>query len=132
MPMHMVERKDEMMTRDDPGQDALEPFFAAARASEVAPPPALMNRILADVNDIAAARTPVAVAPRPAPSLAERLRRLCAPVGGWAGAAALGGFAAAGFFAGLAGSADAWQATDSFDGPAEAVVAFYDLAGSGG
>lgn len=120
------------MTRDDPGQDALQPFFAAARASEDAPP-ALMNRILADADDIASARMQIAVAPRRGPSLVERLRRLCAPVGGWAGAAALGGFAAAGFFAGLAGSADAWQATsDGFDGPAEAVVAFYDLAGSGG
>jgi hypothetical protein len=121
------------MTREEPGRDALEPYFAAARASEAGPPPALLNRILADAGDVAAARAPAATATPRVPSLAERMRRAFAPVGGWAGAAALGGFAAAGFFAGLAGGADAIQpAAVGFDGPTEAVVAFYDLAGPEG
>jgi hypothetical protein len=121
------------MTREEPGRDALEPYFAAARASEAGPPPALLNRILADAGDVAAARAPAATATPRVPSLAERMRRAFAPVGGWAGAAALGGFAAAGFFAGLAGGADAIQpAAVGFDGPTEAVVAFYDMAETGG
>ena len=130
-PMAKVE--DESMTREDPGQDALAAFFAAARAEEAGPSSALLERILADAGAVAAERAPAAVpawqAPRPAPSLAERLRRAFAPFGGLTAAAALGGFAAAGFIAGLAGGADAWQpSTATFDGPAEAIVAFYDLA----
>ena len=123
------------MTREVPGQDALDAFFAAARTEAPGPPPALLNRIIADADAVAAARAPAPAeaAPGRAPSPVERLRRAFAPLGGWTGAAALGGFAAAGFFAGLAGGADAWQpATTGFDGPAEAIVAFYDLAAPGG
>lgn len=77
----------------------------AARPEAPAPDAAFLERIMADAERVAAARD----RPRRAPMRAQRSnwrRRLAyglAPLGGWRGAAALAGCAAAGFWLGLAG-----------------------------
>ena len=121
--------------QDDRMQEALAPFFAAARRdAPPAPDTALLTRILADAAGIGAARA--AVPERPTPpaqdGLAARLRRLFAPLGGLPAATALGACAVLGLTTGMMGAVDGstaalWGTALAEDEPAAAVLAFYDL-----
>jgi hypothetical protein len=71
--------------RERRAEEALEPFFAAARARESAPPVPLLHAILKDAAE----------ADRPRARM-RRLRAAVAPVGGWPGLAALAACAAPG------------------------------------
>ena len=120
------------MTGDEEAEAALAPFFAAARA-EPGPSTALLNKVIADAAEVAAAR-----APRPAPAaqrrgIGQRLRAAFAPVGGWPGLAALGTCAAIGFWAGLAGvgwldAGDLSIDASTAEASADPVADFFDLA----
>lgn len=123
---------------------ALAPFFRAARAEEVILPPALMANILADAAAVTAERRPALPARQPA-AARWTVRRLFAPIGGWAGATVLGVSAALGFWIGVAGSvsidssgtvqaesswaADWEQVAAGDDAALDPVTSFYDYAG---
>ena len=107
-------------------------WFAAARDDDPAPPPALLNAILADAADVAAARAD-AVAP-PA-RRGWRRPAFLAPIGGWGGLATLGACAVLGFWLGIAGnlaldgtSLTTSAATLASDDDAGGVDAFFDYA----
>ncbi len=120
-----------MTAKRDAAEAALEPFFAAARATEPPPSLALLSAILADAADAGAARLP---APRPARRSAwRRLRGLAEPLGGWRGLAALGACAAIGFWVGVAGGVSieggsVWTGSTPAEASADPVGAFFDLA----
>jgi hypothetical protein len=118
-------------------EDGLDAFFAAARRD--APPTPrveLVNRILADAADHAPAPAATVRLPERA-GLADRVRGLFAPLGGWPAAAALGLCAALGLAGGLLGGAERgsdalWDVAGAEDEPATAILAFYDLANAEG
>jgi len=105
-------------------------FFEAARASEPAPPIAFLNAVLADAATVAAERAPAPPQPRPSRTDAAPWLR---PFGGWIGAAALAGCAAAGFVAGTLGTGSELAAmvlaseASGFDSDSESVLLFFDL-----
>jgi hypothetical protein len=129
--MAETDQEDRPMTRD--GHDEageLAAFFAAARTDAAPPPTGLLDAVLADAAEVAAARA------RPA---RPRRRRwsgaggFLAPIGGWGAAAALGACVALGFGAGLLGGGDAGAAALWDAGaPADPVEAFFDLAAAEG
>jgi hypothetical protein len=114
------------MTPRPDQDDALEPFFAAARAAGEGPRTALLSAILADAAEMHAART----APAPAaPRRPARGVRLLAPIGGWRALAALGACAALGVWLGLAGNLALDGATlTAGASAADGLDAFFDYA----
>jgi len=114
--------------------DALAPFFAAARDRTPTLPPHRLAAILDDAARVQAERATRPPARRGMPG--RLLDWLVAP-GRLGPAAALAGCAAVGFAAGLAGggelgSAWLWPAQVDVEGAVPAVEAFFDLAAAEG
>ena len=77
-------------------RDPLDDFFEAGRADRAAPDPALMARILADAEAVAAARA------APGPRREGRLSAVLRGIGGWPALAGLATATAAGVWIGIA------------------------------
>jgi hypothetical protein len=89
------DRRKDTMT---PEEQALAPFFAAARAAPPEPPLRLLSAMLADAAEAGAPERAMPAAAR------AGWRRVLAPaLGGWRAATALAACAVLGFWLGLAG-----------------------------